>query len=80
MYEHTFVSGMEADLMKNAIFFILDDYADWEFGYLASQLNQSKNWLVKTASTQSLVMSIGGFKTQVDYTIDKFPTSVDLLD
>ncbi len=32
--------------MKKAIFFLLNDYADWESAYLASRLNINKEWLV----------------------------------
>ena len=64
--------------MKTALFLMLDQYADWEGTYLASQLNQSTDWQVKTASTTPLVTSIGGFTTKVDYQLDHWPT-IDLL-
>ena len=41
--------------MKTALFLMLDQYADWEASYLASQLNKSTDWQVKTASTTPLV-------------------------
>ncbi|WP_420327707.1 type 1 glutamine amidotransferase family protein [Lacticaseibacillus paracasei] len=65
--------------MKTAIFVLLDKYADWEGAYLASQLNQSKRWNIKTASNQTLITSIGGFSTQVDLRIEDIPESADLL-
>lgn len=46
--------------MKTALFLMLDQYADWEGSYLASQLNQSTDWQIKTASTTPSVTSIGG--------------------
>lgn len=64
--------------MKTALFLMLDQYADWEASYLASQLNQSTDWQVKTTSTTPLVTSIGGFTTKVDYQLDCLPT-IDLL-
>ncbi|MBO1305626.1 DJ-1/PfpI family protein [Enterococcus sp. 669A] len=65
--------------MKRAIFFLLEEYADWQIAYLASQLNQQKNWTIKTASLTKQVTSMGGFKTEVDYTIEKIPKKMDLL-
>ncbi|MQS76375.1 type 1 glutamine amidotransferase family protein [Companilactobacillus halodurans] len=65
--------------MKRAIFLMLDDYADWEGAYLASQLNQSSNWSVKTASITTKITSIGGLKTIVDYSLVDIPKEIDLL-
>jgi len=65
--------------LKKAIFFILDEYADWEGAYLSSQLNQNKNWEVKTASIKNEVNSIGGFKTLVDYQVKNITADTDLL-
>ena len=65
--------------MKKAIFFILDEYADWEGAYLSSQLNQNKNWEVKTASIKNEVTSIGGFKTLVDYQVKDITADINLL-
>ncbi|MGM0216677.1 DJ-1/PfpI family protein [Enterococcus sp. AZ109] len=65
--------------MKRAIFFLLEEYADWESAYLASQLNQQKNWVIKTAALNRQVTSMGGFKTEVDYLIEKIPRKMDML-
>lgn len=65
--------------MKKALFIILNDYADWEGAYLSSQINQNINWVVKTASTNKKVKSIGGFTTLVDTTLDDLETDFDLL-
>lgn len=65
--------------MKQAIFFVLNEYADWEGAYLACQLNQDVNWEVKTASTDIEVDSIGGFRTIVDYPLKEIPPEYDLL-
>lgn len=34
--------------MKTALFLMLDQYADWEGSYLASQINQNPDWQVVT--------------------------------
>ena len=52
--------------MKKAIFFMCDQYADWEGAYLASQFNQAADWQVITASLIPVVNSIGGFQTKVN--------------
>ncbi|MCD2255581.1 glutamine amidotransferase [Lactobacillus sp. CC-MHH1034] len=65
--------------MKNALFIMLDEYADWEGAYLASTLNQLSDWQVATASLKSTVTSIGGFKTKVDYLIPEVPQNLSLL-
>lgn len=65
--------------MKRAVFFVLNEYADWEGGYLSSQLNRNPEWLVKTASIKPEVTSIGGFTTKIDYQVDDIPSDIDLL-
>lgn len=65
--------------MKRAVFFILNEYADWEGGYLSSQLNKTPEWTVETASIDQKVTSIGGFTTKVDYQVDDIPEDIDLL-
>lgn len=65
--------------MKKAIFFMLDDYADWEGAFLSSQLNQKEDWEVKTASVQQQIKSIGGFKTTVDHLLEDIPEKIDLF-
>ncbi|MFW7433904.1 type 1 glutamine amidotransferase family protein [Vagococcus carniphilus] len=65
--------------MKTAIFFLLDDYADWEGAYLSSTLNKKEDWIVKTASIQREVTSIGGFTTKIDFLMDELPKQIDLF-
>lgn len=65
--------------MKQAVFVILDEYADWEGAYLSSMLNQSDEWEVQTASIKHTASSIGGFHTSVDLTLDQISSDVDLL-
>ncbi|MCT3073475.1 glutamine amidotransferase [Leuconostoc citreum] len=69
----------KGNIMKQAVFLILDDYADWEGAHLSSMLNQAEEWQVKTASINKEVGSIGGFRTIVDITIDEIPENIDLL-
>ncbi|GMA43852.1 hypothetical protein GCM10025853_13090 [Tetragenococcus halophilus subsp. halophilus DSM 20339] len=38
--------------MKQALFLLLDEFADWEGAYLSSTLNQSEFWTVKTISVE----------------------------
>ncbi|MGG5318386.1 DJ-1/PfpI family protein [Enterococcus sp. AZ072] len=65
--------------MKRAVFLLLEEYADWQGAYLASQLNQQKNWEIKTASIEQQVTSLGGFTVEVDYLIEKIPKKIDVL-
>lgn len=65
--------------MKQAIVFLLDEYADWEPSYIASILNSDTTWNVKTASIKPKVTSIGGFQVDVDYLIENIPQNIDLL-
>jgi putative intracellular protease/amidase len=67
--------------MKTALFFLLDKYADWEVGYLASRLNVNLDWEVKTVSLQkdTSISSMGGFRTLIDYHVDDLPMDADLL-
>lgn len=65
--------------MKQAVFFVLNEYADWEGGFLSSQLNKNSQWNVKTASITKEVTSIGGFTTVVDYQVTDIPSDIDLL-
>lgn len=57
----------------------MDQYADYEGGYLTSQLNQSQGWTVKTASVNDEVTSLGGFRTRVDEQLDQLSAPIDLL-
>ncbi|MEX0379850.1 type 1 glutamine amidotransferase family protein [Leuconostoc sp. MS02] len=65
--------------MKQAVFLMLDDYADWEGAHLSSMLNVESDWDVKTASVKKEVVSIGGLKTLVDYQLEQIPVNSDLL-
>lgn len=41
--------------MRKAVFFMYDQYADWEESYLASQRNQKDDWQAITASVTPVV-------------------------
>lgn len=54
--------------MKEILFTLLNDYADWEAGPLAAALHQKEGFCVKTASlSKQAVRSLGGFSTLPDY-------------
>ena len=65
--------------MKQAVFVVLDEYADWEGAYLSSMLNQTDDWEIKTASIREHVSSIGGFRTVIDLNLAQISDDVDLL-
>ncbi len=65
--------------MKTALILLLNDYADWEVAYISSTINMSKEWSVKTISTQKEVKSIGGLTTKIDYLLEEIPSQYDLL-
>lgn len=54
--------------MKEILFVVLNEFADWEAGPLASVINQREGFCVKTVSlTKEAVKSIGGFSVMPDY-------------
>lgn len=56
--------------MKEVLFFLLDQFADWEAGPLAAALNQRGEFRVRTASlTREPIHSIGGFSIIPDYSL-----------
>ncbi|AOM41437.1 type 1 glutamine amidotransferase family protein [Xenorhabdus hominickii] len=66
--------------MKKAIFFLLEDYADWESAYLSSRLNIHEEWSVETASLeQGTCKSIGGFETVINYSLETLTHHIDLF-
>jgi putative intracellular protease/amidase len=66
-------------VLKQAVFAMMNHYADYEGCYLTSYLNQTDQWLVKTASIAHEVTSLGGLQTTVDYQLTDIPQDVDLL-
>lgn len=65
--------------MKEAVFVVLDQFADWEGGLLAALLNQDEGWQVKYASNQNQIHSIGGMNLRPDYKLNEIPEIADLL-
>ncbi|PTU67256.1 glutamine amidotransferase [Chromobacterium sp. Panama] len=66
--------------MKKAVFFLLDEYAEWESAFLSSRLAMSKQWSVATASLErGVCKSMGGFTTVVDYALMDIPGDTALL-
>lgn len=54
--------------MKEVLFVLLNEFAEWETTPLAAAINQSKDFYVKTVSTSlAPVQSIGGFSVNPDY-------------
>ena len=69
-------------MKKQILFFILEQYADWEGAYLSSALYMlgDGQYEVKTVSlTADLVTSIGGFRAMPDYDIDSMPSDYEAL-
>ncbi len=58
--------------MKEILFVILDDFAEWEATPLSAAINQTDGFCVKTVSiTKKPVKSIGGFTVIPDYTLSE---------
>ena len=66
-------------MKEKVLFIILDQYADWEYSFLASQLqdriqDKTSPFEVKTVSlSRNPIKSIGGFTTIPDYGIENIP-------
>jgi len=67
-------------MKEKVLFIILDQYADWEYSFLASLLqdriqDKTSPFEVKTVSlNRNPIKSIGGFTTIPDYGIENIPT------
>jgi len=67
-------------MKEKVLFIILDQYADWEYSFLASLLqdriqDKTSPFEVKTVSlSRNPIKSIGGFTTIPDYRIENIPT------
>jgi putative intracellular protease/amidase len=64
--------------MKEVLFVILQDYADWEAAHIAAALNEedggNTKYCVRTVSlSKQPVRSIGGFYTLPDYDLSSVP-------
>ena len=60
--------------MKNIVFLILDEFADWETAFLASALNEeniTQNYSVSYTSTdKDIKISMGNLKILPDMTLE----------
>lgn len=58
--------------MKEVLFVILNDFAEWEATPLSSAIHQKEGFRVKTVSiTKEAIKSIGGFTVIPDYTLSE---------
>lgn len=68
--------------MKTVLFFILDQWADWEAAYVSSAIRMlgQNQFTIKTVSiSKDKVESIGGFQVIPDYEISSCPTDYEAL-
>lgn len=68
--------------MKEILFVVLEQFADWEAAYITSAINMlgQGKYDIKTVSlTKEYVKSIGGFKIMPDYDIKSIPTDYEAL-
>lgn len=69
-------------MKKVVLFFILDQFADWEAAYLSSAFRSlgEEQYIVKTVSlTKDKVQSVGGFQILPDYDILSMPEEYEAL-
>jgi len=68
-------------MKKEILTFIFDGYADWESAYICSELNAPEtDYVVKTLSfDKEPKMSMGGFQTVSDYSINDYPKEFTML-
>lgn len=68
--------------MKKILYFILEQWADWELAYISSAVNMlgKGKFENKTVSlTKDAVISIGGIKCLPDYDLQNVPPEYDAL-
>lgn len=70
-------------IKKTVLLFLLSNYADWEAGYVAAELNCDDNnnpYCIKTISiSKEPVYSIGGLKVLPDYSLETAPEDYEAL-
>lgn len=69
-------------MKKTILFFILQQYADWEAAYISSAISmlEQGKYEIKTVSlSKDCVQSIGGFKVLPDYDIASVPDDYEAL-
>lgn len=68
-------------MKKEVLIFIFNGYAEWGSSYVCAELNsQETDYSVKIISfDRKPKISMGGFHTVPDYTIDEYPRSFEML-
>lgn len=70
-------------MKKIVLLFLLSNYADWEAGYVAAELNSYEDinpYCIKTISiSDKPVYSIGGLRVLPDYSLEDIPEEYEAL-
>lgn len=70
-------------MKKTVLLFLLSNYADWEAGYVAAELNSdddSNPYCIKTISIHNeTVHSMGGLRVLPDYSLEAVPEEYEAL-
>lgn len=70
-------------MKKTVLLFLLSNYADWEAGYVAAELNcdeDSNPYCIKTISiSNEPVHSMGGLRVLPDYSLEAVPEEYEAL-
>lgn len=68
-------------MKKEILVFISENYADWEGGYICSELNKPESkFVIKTLAISKVpVKSMGGFMVIPDYSVDELPAKFEML-
>lgn len=58
--------------MKEILIFISDQYADWEIGYIGSEIRKTNKYRISTVSiNKEVIISMGGLNVNPTYCIDE---------
>ncbi|MBZ9689258.1 glutamine amidotransferase [Clostridium estertheticum] len=70
-------------MKKTVLLFLLSNYADWEAGYVAAELNSDEDsnpYCIKTISiSNEPVHSMGGLRVLTDYSLETVPEEYEAL-
>jgi putative intracellular protease/amidase len=70
-------------MKKTVLLFLLSNYADWEAGYVAAELNCDEDnnpYCIKTISiSREPVFSMGGLRVLTDYSLEEVPEEYEAL-
>lgn len=59
--------------VKEVLLLLTDHWADWEASYAIAEINSTGKYSVKTISVDSNPkISIGGLRTEIDYTVNQY--------